>query len=99
MTANQTHSADRILEYITDYINRVKIPPSIREIAEDCGISSTSTVVYHLDRLERQGAIRRIPGVARGIVLCEDGLPRLDGDALEDDDELDRVLKRRWTHD
>jgi len=47
-------------------------PPSIRDIVSGCGISSTSVVDYNLNRLEKEGYIRRHHGVSRGIEL----LPR-----------------------
>lgn len=33
--------------------------PTIREIADGCGITSTSVVNYHLDTLEKAGLIKR----------------------------------------
>lgn len=33
--------------------------PTFREIQEGCGISSTSMVLYYLDKLEKRGLIRR----------------------------------------
>ena len=33
--------------------------PTFREIMEDCGISSTSVVLYYLNKLEQRGLIRR----------------------------------------
>ena len=49
----------RILDFIQDYQRKHKHPPSIREIGESCGISSTSVVNYYLDQLERSGHARR----------------------------------------
>jgi DNA-binding MarR family transcriptional regulator len=40
---------------------------SLRELCRKTGIRSTSTVSYHLDRLEEDGLIKRVPGQARGI--------------------------------
>jgi repressor LexA len=60
---------------ILAFIRRVQstqgAPPTLREIGERFGILSTNGVRYHLDCLERAGAIQRRPGRARGI-----GLPR-----------------------
>jgi repressor LexA len=44
-------------------------PPTIRDIASGCAISSTSVVKYNLDILERNGYIRRHGEIARGIEL------------------------------
>ncbi len=60
-------------QHIIDFIRRFLLdrgyPPSIRDIASACGISSTSVVDYNLDILEREGYIRRHPEVSRGIEL------------------------------
>ena len=43
--------------------------PTVREIMENTPRSSTSLVLHSLDRLERQGRIKRTRGIARGISL------------------------------
>ena len=57
----------RILDFIQDYQRKHKHPPSIREIGENCGISSTSVVNYYLDQLERNGHIERDRKISRGL--------------------------------
>jgi repressor LexA len=57
----------RILDFIQDYQRKHKHPPSIREIGESCGISSTSVVNYYLDQLERNGHIERDRKISRGL--------------------------------
>jgi repressor LexA len=59
----------RILEFIESYQRKQKHPPSIREIGESCGISSTSVVNYYLDQLERSGHIERDRKISRGVRL------------------------------
>lgn len=53
-------AVERVYKFIVSY---KKIhdgnSPTIREIGDACGISSTSVVVYWLIRLEDQGLIRR----------------------------------------
>src|SRR5262249_41241797 len=49
-------------------------PPSIREIGQAVGISSTSVVDYNLRALERNGLIRRDREVSRGLGLV--GAPK-----------------------
>jgi len=43
--------------------------PSLRDIMAGCGISSTSVASYNLSALEREGYLRRRPGLSRGIRL------------------------------
>jgi repressor LexA len=59
----------KILEFIQDYQRKYKHPPSIREIGQNCGISSTSVVNYYLDQLEKSGNIERDRKISRGVRL------------------------------
>jgi repressor LexA len=63
----------RILTYIRDFIDKHDYPPSIREIQQECGISSTSVVDYNLKALEKQGFLRRDKEVSRAIELLQPG--------------------------
>lgn len=60
---------ENILLYIKWFISEKGIPPTRREIMTACELSSTSVASEKLEMLERIGAIRLIPGVARGIVV------------------------------
>jgi repressor LexA len=57
----------RILEFLDEYQAQFGYPPSIREIGEKTGISSTSVVNYYLDQLEKAGYIERESHISRGI--------------------------------
>jgi repressor LexA len=67
----------RILEFIQAFIHKNRFPPTIREIGEDVGISSTSVVKYNLDVLEREGYIERDNDISRGIRLAGELAERL----------------------
>jgi repressor LexA len=58
-----------ILKYIETYVDERGYPPSIREVGDRVGISSTSVVDYNLRVLERDGYIRRDREVSRGLEL------------------------------
>ncbi len=58
-----------IIKFIEDYVDERGYPPSIREIGDRVGISSTSVVDYNLKVLEREGRIRRDREVSRGLEL------------------------------
>ncbi len=62
-----------ILRFIRHFIEEHDYPPSIRQIQEGCGISSTSVVDYNLKKLENEGYIRRDREVSRAIELLERG--------------------------
>lgn len=65
-----------ILRFIREFIRDKDYPPSIRDIQDGCGISSTSVVDYNLKALERLGYIRRDREVSRAIELLERGARR-----------------------
>jgi repressor LexA len=56
-----------ILEFIKREIRLRGYPPSVREIGEAIGLSSSSTVHGHLARLEEKGLIKRDPTKPRAI--------------------------------
>jgi len=60
---------DRILEYIRGFMEGHQFPPTVRDIQGGCEISSTSVVDYNLHILQREGYLRRLPEVSRGIEL------------------------------
>ena len=59
----------RIIDFIHRFLVDRGYPPTIRDIVDGCGISSTSVVDYHLNILAKEGYIRRHPEVSRGIEL------------------------------
>jgi repressor LexA len=68
----------RILDYLSDFQARSGYPPSIREIGEKTGITSTSVVNYYLDQLEQAGYIERESHISRGIRVLKT-LPDTEG--------------------
>lgn len=61
----------KILDFLRRFIREKNYPPSIRDIQEECGISSTSVVDYNLKGLERKGYIHRDREVSRAIELLD----------------------------
>ncbi len=57
----------RIYDYILAYTDEHGFQPSFREIADDVGIKSVSTVFYHLDKLENMGLIKKSCSKNRAI--------------------------------
>ena len=62
----------KILRFISGYTNAHNYPPSIREIGDAAGISSTSVVNYNLNRLVFHGFLGRQRGVSRGLRLLKE---------------------------
>ena len=61
-------SQTKILEYLKECSEYGRVP-SVREICDNTGLSSTSTVHYHLKHLEDKGYIVREHGVNRCIQI------------------------------
>ncbi len=72
MSQELTDRQARILEYIRQVSRNRNYPPSVREIGEAVGLSSSSTVHNHLNQLERRGLIRRDPSKSRTVQLVQD---------------------------
>ena len=70
-----TDTQQTILELITRRIEFDGVPPSQTEIASALGFKGVRAAQYHLQIMERAGAIKRIPGQARGLRLCHPPSP------------------------
>lgn len=64
-----TRRQESILEFITSFIEKKRIPPAIREIQKHFGFESTNGVTDHLIQLEKKGYLKRRSGISRGIEL------------------------------
>lgn len=69
-----------ILQYLQEEVAKKGYPPSVREIGQAVGLSSSSTVHGHLRQLEQKGYIRRDPTKPRAIEL----LQRAEGGVVAD---------------
>jgi repressor LexA len=65
----------KVLEVIRDSVEHRGYPPSMREIGEAVGLTSSSSVAHQLSTLERKGFLRRDPNRPRAIEV------RVPGDA------------------
>jgi len=63
-----TERQSRILAIIREFTDEHGYPPSVREIGERVGLSSSSTVQSHLKSLERRGLIHRDPTKPRALI-------------------------------
>ena len=68
----------KILEVIREAVDRRGYPPSVREIGESVGLTSTSSVAYQLKTLETKGFLRRDPNRPRAVEVL---LPGIDTEA------------------
>ena len=66
----------RVFEFIRRYIESNQEPPTIAEIGRQFQMSSSASVHAILVALEREGLIKRIPNVSRGIQVVEEQQPQ-----------------------
>ena len=65
--ADLTPRQRKVLEVIRDWVERFGYPPSVREIGDAVGLTSTSSVHHQLRTLERKGYLRRDPHRTRAV--------------------------------
>ena len=66
---NVTARQKRILDYIKRTVRERGYPPTVREIGEAVGLTSSSSVHAQLANLERRGLLRRDPSKPRAMEL------------------------------
>lgn len=71
MPAKATERQRELLEVVSEYRARNGLSPTLREIGDAMGISSTNGVGQILKALEKKGYITRTPGRSRSILLTE----------------------------
>lgn len=60
-------SRKKIYDFLVQFITKNGYSPSIREICDGVGVSSTQTVYRHLCKLEKEGKIKTQEGKPRTI--------------------------------
>ncbi|CAI8346615.1 MAG: repressor LexA [Candidatus Puniceispirillum sp. TMED52] len=73
-----TEQQQRIQAFIEHSVDSRGVPPSMREICDNTGLSSTSSVSHQLHQLERAGFIKRNPGTARTLEVIKRLTPEPD---------------------
>jgi repressor LexA len=72
MAAKLTRRQNDILTFVRRYTDTHGYPPSVREIGQAMGLTSSSTVHSHLAALERKGFLRRDPSKPRALEILRD---------------------------
>src|SRR5687768_17560047 len=65
--AGLTPRQRKVLEVIRDSVERRGYPPTVREIGEAVGLTSTSSVSHQLQTLQKKGFLRRDPSRPRAV--------------------------------
>lgn len=71
-SAQLTSRQQELLDYLRGYQRANGVMPSTRDIQRHFGFSSQTAAMSHLRALEKKGAIRRHPNMARAVVFPED---------------------------
>jgi repressor LexA len=74
--AELTPRQRRILDFIAGTVREQGYPPTVREIGEAVGLTSSSSVHAQLANLERRGLLHKDPTKPRAMTLSE---PKVDG--------------------
>lgn len=75
-----TNKQQQIYDFIRAFQSEHGYPPSVREIGEAVGLSSPSTVHFHLKGLEEAGVITKAAGKTRAISMHDQAVAEeLDG--------------------
>jgi repressor LexA len=81
-----TDRQQQIWNYLVTYVDRHGYPPTVREIGEEVGLASPSTVHAHLANLERAGLLKRDPTKPRALELIgrdkSEPLPAMNTDSI-----------------
>src|SRR5215207_10744855 len=67
-----TPRQQRILEHIRRTVQERGYPPTVREIGEAVGLTSSSSVHAQLANLERKGLLKKDPTKPRAMALAEE---------------------------
>lgn len=73
-----TASRSRVLEAILAHVAAEQWPPTLRELCDRLGVSSTNGVTQVLDVLEREGIIERERGKPRAMRITSKGRDQLE---------------------
>lgn len=98
-----TQRQNEAYEFIREYMDRNRKPPTLQEIGDGLGIASSNGVFKLLEALEQKGWIKREKHAARGITLAKEddalfggngGLPSLPVVSRTPSDQPERLRER-----
>ena len=78
----------KVLQVIRDSVQKRGYPPSMREIGEAVGLTSTSSVSYQLSTLQAKGYLHRDAGRPRTVEVRLPGHPAVRPEFEQDEEEI-----------
>ena len=79
---------EELLNFIKSYVDENGYPPTVREMCRAIKVNSTSTIAYHLSKLEDIGSIKKNPNKNRALEVIDNEskfakvIPTLDTNGL-----------------
>ncbi len=64
---------NRVMDYIRKFSEENGYTPSVREIAQECGIKSTATVHSYIERLQDKGYLNKTDNKKRAVTIGRSG--------------------------
>lgn len=68
-------TSEQVADAIESRTAALGYPPTVRELCDALGLKSTSTIAYHLDRLEALGVLAPRGGKNRTLTVARAGRP------------------------
>lgn len=62
---------EELLNFIKTYVDENGYPPTVREMCRAIKVNSTSTIAYHLSKLEDSGSIKKNPNKNRALEVVD----------------------------
>ena len=88
----------KVLQVIRDSVQKRGYPPSMREIGEAVGLTSTSSVSYQLSTLQKKGYLHRDVGRPRTVEVRLPGHPAVRPEQTKEADAELAARRRRAGH-
>src|SRR5688572_33443265 len=93
-TTSTTQRQQRILDFIAETVRERGYPPTVREIGEAVGLTSSSSVHAQLANLQRKGLLRKDPARPRAIEVAG-ARPR--GAGRSEERRVGKECRSRWS--
>ena len=72
-----TGTTKAIYDYLSDFTDKYGYPPSVRELCKAVNIKSTSTIFFHLEKLQKLGYIKKSASKNRAIEIFNRSVERI----------------------
>ena len=81
---------EELLNFIKTYVDENGYPPTVREMCRAIKVNSTSTIAYHLSKLEDSGSIKKNPNKNRALEIVNNNDYHINT-ITQNSDEMTRI--------